>query len=61
MEERSTAPISDSCLGWKNMQPMPVKSRPGAMQVMDETGIFSVVCGHGIVQFLIDMVQSGEL
>ena len=28
---------------------------------MDETGIFSVVCQHGIVQFLLDMVQSGEL
>ncbi|KAF8315761.1 uncharacterized protein EI90DRAFT_2946162 [Cantharellus anzutake] len=40
---------------------MPSKSKAGALQVMDETGIFSVVCRHGIVQFLLDMVQSGEL
>ncbi|KAF8311110.1 uncharacterized protein EI90DRAFT_3138775 [Cantharellus anzutake] len=53
--------ISDACLAWKNARPMPSKSRSGALQVMDETGIFSVVCRHGIVQFLIDMVQSGEL
>ncbi|KAF8311020.1 uncharacterized protein EI90DRAFT_2868245, partial [Cantharellus anzutake] len=53
--------ISDSCLAWKNAQPMPLKSKSGAMQLMDETGLFSVVCRHGIVQFLIDMVQSGEL
>ncbi|KAF8332247.1 uncharacterized protein EI90DRAFT_3122688 [Cantharellus anzutake] len=53
--------ISDSCLAWKNARPMPLKSKSGAMQLMDETGLFSVVCRHGIVQFLIDMVQSGEL
>ncbi len=28
---------------------------------MDETGIYSVICCHGIVQFLMDMVQSSEL
>ena len=61
MEDQSATLISDSCLGWKNAQPMPAKSKSGAMQVMDEMGIFSVVCCHGIVQLLIDMVQSGEL
>ncbi|KAF8322793.1 uncharacterized protein EI90DRAFT_2936850 [Cantharellus anzutake] len=53
--------ISDSCLAWKNAWPMPLKSKSGAMQLMDETGLFSVICRYGIVQFLIDMVQSGEL
>jgi hypothetical protein len=53
--------ISDACLAWKNAQPIPSKSKAGALQVMDETGIFSVVCRHRIVQFLVDMVQSGEL
>ncbi|KAF8311412.1 uncharacterized protein EI90DRAFT_2953931, partial [Cantharellus anzutake] len=54
-------PISEACLAWRNARPMPSKSKSGALQVMDETGIFSVVCRHGIMQFLLDMVQSGEL
>lgn len=53
--------IPDSCLAWKNARPMPSKSKSGSAQLMDETGLFSVICRHGIVQFLIDMVQSGEL
>ncbi|KAF8331681.1 uncharacterized protein EI90DRAFT_3016252 [Cantharellus anzutake] len=51
----------DGCLGWKNAQPIASKTKAGAMQIMDETGIFSVVCRHGIVQFLVDMIESGEL
>ena len=54
MEDQAAAPISDSCLGWQNAWPMPVKSKSSTMQVMDETGIYSVICHHGIV-------QSGEL
>ncbi|KAF8332283.1 uncharacterized protein EI90DRAFT_3122714 [Cantharellus anzutake] len=53
--------IADGCLGWKNAQPIASKTKAGAMQIMDETGIFSVVCRHGIVQFLVDMIESGEL
>ncbi|KAF8322988.1 uncharacterized protein EI90DRAFT_3130515 [Cantharellus anzutake] len=60
-EDPLVSTISDACLAWKNAQPIPLKSKAGALQVMDETGIFSVVCRHGIVQFLADMVQSGEL
>ena len=53
--------LPETCLEWKNSKPMPLKSKAGSLQVMDEMGIFSVVCHHGIVQFLMDMVQSGEL
>ncbi|KAF8343850.1 uncharacterized protein EI90DRAFT_2902255, partial [Cantharellus anzutake] len=57
----SSSFIPDSCLAWKNAQPMPSKPKSRMAQLMDETGVFSVVCRHGIVQFLMDMVQSGEL
>ena len=53
--------LPPACLEWKNSKPMLSKSKAGSLKVMDETGIFSVICRHGIVHFLIDMVQSGEL
>jgi len=29
--------------------------------VFDETGIFASVCPHGLVLWVVDMIQSGEL
>ena len=37
------------------------KNKAGLLQVMDETGVFSVVYQHGFLQFIMDMVQSGKL
>ena len=60
-DQNNTPELLPACLEWKNLKPMPSKSKAGSLKVMDETGIFSVICRHGIVHFLIDMVQSGEL
>ncbi|KAF8312768.1 uncharacterized protein EI90DRAFT_3137116 [Cantharellus anzutake] len=54
-------PPPESCVGWKNSRPMPQMMKAGSLSVMDETGIFLVICHHGIVQFIMDMVKSGEL
>ena len=61
MNDPSSSFISEGCLAWKNACPMPSKSKLGAAQLMDEMGLFSIICQHGIVQCLIDMIQSGEL
>ncbi|KAF8335339.1 uncharacterized protein EI90DRAFT_3152974 [Cantharellus anzutake] len=54
-------PLPESCAGWKNSRPMPQTTKAGSLGVMDETGVFLVICQHGIVQFVMDMVRSGEL
>ncbi|KAF8317008.1 uncharacterized protein EI90DRAFT_3134060 [Cantharellus anzutake] len=54
-------PLPESCAGWKNSRPMPQTMKAGSLGVMDETGVFLVICRHGIVQFIMDMVRSGEL
>ena len=59
--QNNTSELPPACLEWKNSKPMPSKSKAGSLKVMDETGIFSVICRHGIVQLVMDMVQSGEL
>ena len=47
--------------GVEEFETMLSKSKAGSLKVMDETRIFSVICHHGIIHFLINMVQSGEL
>ncbi|KAF8339940.1 uncharacterized protein EI90DRAFT_3012844 [Cantharellus anzutake] len=54
-------PLPESCIGWKNSRPMAQTTKAGSLGVMDETGIFLIICRHGIVQFVMDMVKSGEL
>ncbi|KAF8323615.1 uncharacterized protein EI90DRAFT_2886562, partial [Cantharellus anzutake] len=54
-------PPPESCIGWKNSWPMAQTTKAGSLGIMDETGIFLVICHHGIVQFIMDMVKSGEL
>ncbi|KAF8317233.1 uncharacterized protein EI90DRAFT_3021378 [Cantharellus anzutake] len=54
-------PPPESCIGWKNSWPMAQTTKAGSLSVMDEMGIFLVICCHGIVQFIMDMVKSGEL
>ncbi|QRV88505.1 hypothetical protein RhiJN_16523 [Ceratobasidium sp. AG-Ba] len=43
---------------WRAAQAQHNKKTPG---VFDETGVFLACCRHGIVAFIVDMVQSGEL
>jgi hypothetical protein len=40
---------------------MPSTSKLGTFNILDETGIFSTACRHGIIQVLQDMIKSGEL
>ena len=37
------------------------ESQKRSIGIFDETGVFVTVCRHGVVLFVCDMVQSGEL
>jgi hypothetical protein len=51
----------DKCCGsnWKavNLKELPLVSK----EVFDQTGMFACLCQHGIVEFLIEFVQSAEM
>ena len=56
--ETDDSKLENCASNWKAAASMEKKKMWG---VFDETGIFASACPHGIVLWLVDMIQSGEL